>query len=159
MRILDILKKEEIKIGLIATEKSSCLAEMLDILIANHKLKSTSKDTILKELMAREELGSTGIGQGVAIPHTRTSEVTTHMACFGTSRTGVDFNSLDGDPVYLVFLLLSPKSVPPEKAGDSLKILSAVSRLLKDKFFRQAMRGAESPEQAYDILKEENTTS
>jgi len=157
MRILDILKKEEIKIGLTTTEKSSCLAEMLDILTANRKLKPASKDIVLKELMAREELGSTGIGQGVAIPHTRTSEVTTHVACFGTSKTGVDFNSLDGDPVYLVFLLLSPKSVPQEKAGDSLKILSAVSRLLKDKFFRQAMRGTENPGQAYDILKEEDT--
>ena len=102
--------------------------------------------------MEREKLGSTGIGQGVAIPHGKSDSVESLVAALGVSKRGVDFESLDGEPVNLIFLLVAP----PDSAGQHLKALARISRLLKDKFFRQALREAKSLEEIQRIIKEED---
>ena len=86
--------------------------------------------------MARESLGSTAIGQGIAIPHAKSDSVTKLVAAFGLSKKGVDFDSLDGEPVNIFFLLLAPQ----DSAGPHLKALARIARLLKDKYFRDNLR-------------------
>jgi PTS system nitrogen regulatory IIA component len=97
-------------------------------------------------------LGSTGIGQGIAIPHGKSEHVTKTVAALGISKRGIDFDALDGEPVYLFFMLVAPTS----SAGVHLKILAKISRLLKDKFFRQSLREVKSAEEAIRQIKEEN---
>jgi PTS system nitrogen regulatory IIA component len=87
-------------------------------------------------LMTRESLGSTAIGQGIAIPHAKSDCVNTLIGAFGLSKKGVDFDSLDGEPAYIFFLLVAPV----DSAGPHLKALARISRLLKDKYFRDSLR-------------------
>ena len=101
--------------------------------------------------MEREELGSTGVGQGVAIPHGKTIAVSDLVSAFGLSKGGVDFDALDGAPVHLFFLLLAPEGA----AGSHLKALARISSLLKDKYFRKALIDANSSADVLKIIREE----
>jgi len=150
MKILDFLCQEAIVTDLEARTKKEVITELAELLAKAKKVKSVEE--IVKVLMEREQLGSTGIGQGVAIPHGKTDLVNEIVAAFGVSKKGIDFDALDGEPVYLVFLLLAPQ----EAAGTHLKALAKISRLLKDKFFRQALRNATSPEELVKIISEED---
>ena len=102
--------------------------------------------------MDREAIGTTGVGQGVAIPHGRTDTVNSLVGAFGISKQGIDFDSLDGEPVHLVFLLLSPF----DSGGHHLRALARISRLFKDKFFRQALIDARSVEEVLKIIDHED---
>jgi len=102
--------------------------------------------------MAREALGSTGIGQGIAIPHGKSDCVTKLVSAFGVSRTGVPFDSLDGEPVHLFFLLVAPE----DSAGPHLKALARISRLLKDKHFRDTLRLAKDEPELVKTLRDED---
>ena len=102
--------------------------------------------------MEREALGSTGIGQGVAIPHCKLEALKEQVAALGISPKGLEFDALDGEPVNIVFLLVAPM----DASGNHLKALAKISRLLKDKFFRQALRDAKSPEELLRIIREED---
>ena len=106
----------------------------------------------MKILLDREALGSTGIGQGIAIPHGKTGAVKSLIAAFGLSRKGVDFESLDGEPAYIFFLLLAPK----ESAGPHLKALAKISRLLKDKFFRDTLKDCKNKKALIEIISKED---
>jgi PTS system nitrogen regulatory IIA component len=114
--------------------------------------KLPDSNHMVQVLMERESLGSTGIGQGVAIPHGKTNVVKDQVAALGISRKGLDFDALDGEPVHIVFLLIAPQ----DAAGNHLKALAKISRLLKDKFFRQALRDAKSAEEILKIIREED---
>src|SRR5581483_8411841 len=103
-------------------------------------------------LLEREKLGSTGIGQGIAIPHAKSEQANDVAAAFGLSRRGVQFDSLDGEPVYIFFVLVAP----PNAAALHLKALARISRLLKDKFFRQALRDVKAPADILKIIKDED---
>ena len=102
--------------------------------------------------MAREALGSTGIGQGIGIPHGKTASVKSLVAAFGLSKKGIDFESLDGEPAYIFFLLLAPE----ESAGPHLKALARISRLLKDKYVRDMLRQAETEKDIIRIITDED---
>ena len=102
--------------------------------------------------MEREKLGSTGIGQGVAIPHAKSTSLKDVVAALGVSKKGIQFDALDGEPVYIIFLLMAPV----DSAGLHLKVLARISRLLKDKFFRQSIREATSVEAVKKIIEEED---
>lgn len=149
MRIMDFLTKETVMVDLKSMDKKGVLNELVDVLVKNNKV--SDKNKTIKILLEREELGSTGIGQGIAIPHGKTDEVSNVVIAFGSSKQGIEFDSLDGEPVYLVFLLLAPT----ESAGVHLKALAKISRLLKDKHFRQALRDAKSDDEVINIIKEE----
>jgi nitrogen PTS system EIIA component len=150
MKIMDFLSADAITINLNSTDKKSAITELVEAL---HKAKKIKKpQEIIDVVLEREKLGSTGIGQGVAIPHGKTDTVTEQMGALGISQKGVQFNSLDGEPVHLIFLLVGPVEV----AGQHLKALSRISRLFKDKFFRQALREAKSVQEVIKIIQQED---
>src|SRR3989339_715761 len=144
MKIMDFLCPEAISIDLKGQDKKSAINELVDLLVKAKKIKKPAE--VIEAVLEREKLGSTGIGQGVAIPHGKTEALSQQFGVLGISQKGLDFNSLDGEPVYMVFLLVGPVEV----AGQHLKALARISRLFKDKFFRQALRDAKSPD---DVLK------
>lgn len=149
MKITEILDQKAIKIGLNATDKEGVLRELVDAL-GDVKEIGESK-LIIKALMERESLGSTGIGQGIAIPHGKTDKVKVLVAVLGISHQGVNFDALDGEPVYIFFLLLASK----DSAGPHLKALAKISRLLRDTFTCELLRAAKSPQEAFEIIARE----
>jgi nitrogen PTS system EIIA component len=150
MRIMDYLSKNAIAIDIKGKNKKEVISELADLLVKAKKIQD--KEKIVKVLLEREELGSTGIGQGIAIPHGKTDQIDDVVIAFGSSKQGIDFESLDGEPVYLVFLLLAPM----ESSGVHLKALAKISRLLKDKYFRQALRDAKNVDDVIKVIKDEN---
>ena len=149
MKISEVLDKQAIKIGLTATTKEEVLKELVDILAQVENIGDPK--SILKALIERENLGSTGIGQGIAIPHGKTDKVTRLIAVMGVSKAGVDFDALDGEPVYIFFLLVAPK----ETAGPHLKALAQISRLLRDSYFCELLRRCETGDQIFNLIKNE----
>lgn len=150
MKVLEILDSASVAMELKSLTKEDALAELCQLLSTNSKIKDPS--TVVTALMEREKLGSTGIGQGVAIPHGKSDSAASLVAALGISRKGVEFGALDGEPVYLVFLLVAP----PDSAGVHLKALARISRLLKDKFFRQALKEAKSVAEIVKVIQEED---
>jgi PTS system nitrogen regulatory IIA component len=150
MRILDFLNPNAIVTELTASTKKGVLEELVAILAKEGKVKD-AKATV-DVLMEREKLGSTGIGQGIAIPHAKTDQAGEVIAAFGLSRRGVQFDALDGDPVNIFFLLVAP----PDAAALHLKALARISRLLKDKFFRQSLRETKTPAEILKLIKDED---
>ncbi len=150
MKLVEILGLEAVCVDLKAQNKKDVMSELCGMLEASRKLSDSKK--MVKILMDRESLGSTGIGQGVAIPHGKSKDIGEQIAALGISKKGVDFEALDGEPVFIVFLLVAPT----EAAGNHLKALAKISRLLKDKFFRQALRDANSSDEILKIIREED---
>jgi len=150
MKVLDFLSPDSVSIDLKSSTKQEAIAELCQLLQTNTKI--TDAPTVVDSLMQREKLGSTGIGQGVAIPHGKSPAAQALVGALGISRRGVNFEALDGEPVHLIFLLVAP----PDSAGAHLKALARISRLLKDKFFRQALRDAKSLEEIQKVIQEED---
>lgn len=152
MRILDFLNEKAVSSDLKSQDKNSVIKEMVDLLIKSGQMKPKDKDAVVKVLLNREALGSTGIGQGVAIPHGKCEYVNELIGAFGVSKNGIKFDSLDGEPAYIFFLLLAPI----ESSGPHLKALARISKLLKDKYFRDLLKGADSEKTLSKIIKEED---
>ncbi|PKN01940.1 MAG: PTS fructose transporter subunit IIA [Elusimicrobia bacterium HGW-Elusimicrobia-1] len=150
MKLLDLLDKENIMLDLKSRDKKSAIKEMIKVLADSGKVKNP--DTVFQAVYDREKIGSTGIGQNVAIPHGKTSEVKGIVGALGISKKGVEFQSLDGEAVNIIFLLLGPEDV----SGEHLKALARVARLFKDKFFREALKHAESVDKISEIIKKED---
>jgi fructose-specific phosphotransferase system IIA component len=138
MQIMDFLSKKAIVTDLKSTKKEEVIRELVEALIEAQEIEKRSRNKLIDALMAREALGSTAIGQGIAIPHAKSDCTSKLVAAFGISRKGVDFDSLDGELAYIFFLLVAPQ----DSAGPHLKALARISRLLKDKYFRDALRSA-----------------
>ena len=149
MKILDILRKEFIIDRLKSKDKNGVLKELAEVLVENGKVKDLKK--VVETLQERERLGSTGIGDGVAIPHGKVKGFTRIVAAFGRSLDGIDFDSIDGKPVHLFFLLLAPE----KSAGDHLKALARIARLMNDKSFRDELMAAKDGEEIYNIIAKE----
>ena len=149
MKIMEFLDKRAIKVGLNATEKEDVLRELVDILAEVKDIGD--KKSILRALIERESLGSTGIGQGIAIPHGKTERVGELVAVMGISHKGINFEALDGEPVYIFFLLVAPK----ETAGPHLKALAQISRLLRDAYFCELLKRCKTSEEVYNLIKHE----
>ncbi|MEI7904039.1 MAG: PTS sugar transporter subunit IIA [Candidatus Firestonebacteria bacterium] len=149
MKITEFLAKDCIKIGLKSKTKKDALEELVEVLAAAGKV--TDKKKVMQVLLEREELGSTGIGQGVAIPHGKTDDVASLVAAFGLTKEGCQFDTLDGDPVNIFFLLLAPYNA----SGIHLKSLAKISGLLKDKYFRKGLVNCATPEEVINVITEE----
>lgn len=149
MQILDFLTVDAIKMSLESKNKKDVIKEMVECLVKTGKVKDKKK--MIQTLMDREELGSTGIGQGIAIPHGKSDTVSDLAAAFGLSQEGIGFDSLDGEPVNIFFLLVAPEGA----AGAHLKALARISSLLKDKYFRKSLVSAKTPEDVVKIIQEE----
>ena len=152
MKIMDFLSKKAIVTDLKSTKKEDILRELVDALVSAGEIEKRHRSKLIEALMAREILGSTAIGQGVGIPHAKSDCVKKLVAVFGLSRKGVNFDSLDGEPVYIFFLLLAPE----DSAGPHLKALARVSRLLKDKYFRETLKSAKDEKGLIKIIKQED---
>jgi len=150
LKVLDFLRPAAVTVDLAATTKKGVIEELVALLVKDDQIKSGP--AAVEVLLEREKLGSTGIGQGIAIPHAKTEQANGVVAAFGLSRRGVQFDALDGEPVYLFFLLVAP----PDAASLHLKALARISRLLKDKFFRQALRDVKDPADVLKIIREED---
>ncbi len=150
MKIMDFLCPDAIILNLEAQDKKEAITAMVEKLAECKKIKKT--DDVIETVLEREKLGSTGIGQGVAIPHGKTDSVSDQVGALAISQKGVEFNALDGEPVYIIFLLAGPVEV----AGQHLKALSRISRLFKDRFFRQAIRDAKTKEEVIKIIEQED---
>jgi len=150
MRILDILPPEAVVDGLLAETKEGVLRELSEAVC--RRLPGLSPDRLTAILMDREGLGSTGIGEGVAIPHGKIPGIDRLVAVFGRSPGGVQFASIDGKPARLFFLILAPEN----SAGMHLKALARISRLLKDQRFRGRLLAAEGAEGLSRVLREED---
>lgn len=150
MKIVDFLNVHAITTNLEATDKEGVIRELVDLLAKAESIRD--KEKLVKSLLEREALGSTGIGQGVGIPHCKSESVRELVAAFGISRKGVDFESLDGEQVYIFFLLVAPQ----DTTGPHLKALARISRLLKDRYFRDALRAARDEKELFRIIKEED---
>jgi len=152
MKIMDFLSHKAIVMDIKAAKREDAIKELVDALINAGDIDKKQRVGLLGALMAREQLGSTAIGQGVAIPHAKTDGIEKLVAAFGLSKKGVNFDSLDGEPAYIFFLLVAPQ----DSAGPHLKALARISRLLKDKYFRDNLRAASDEKTAIDIITQED---
>ncbi len=147
MRIIDFLSEQCININLKGRNKREILEELVDLLVKAGEIED--KEEMVKVLLEREKLGSTGIGEGVGIPHGKTKTVKKLVAAFGRSEKGIDFDSLDEEPAYLFFLMVAPQ----DSAGPHLKALARISRLLKEKDFREELMRASNPELLFAAIR------
>ena len=152
MKIMDFLNKKAITASLNATDKEGVIKELVELLTSATDTPQ-SKEELIKAVVSRESLGSTGIGQGIGIPHAKSQAVKQLVAAFGLSQKGVNFDSLDGEPVYIFFLLIAPE----ESAGPHLKALARISRMLKDKYFRELLRKSKDEKEILRIIQEEDS--
>lgn len=150
MRMSDFVVREAIVPELTATTKEGVIREMVDSLRTAGYFKSGEPEDIVKAILKRETLGSTGIGRGVAIPHTKHNSVDRLIGTVAISRTGVPFNSVDGEPVFVLVLLVSPQDRP----GDHLRALENVARSMRDDGFVRSLRQATTRDAICSLLDE-----
>jgi mannitol/fructose-specific phosphotransferase system IIA component (Ntr-type) len=150
MKFADFVSTEAIRAELTADDKPGVIRELTEALLSAGRIQATEVDGIVKAVMKREELGSTGIGRGVAVPHTKHPSVDRLVGTVGVSQEGVDFDSLDGEKVQLFFLLISP----PDRPGDHLRALENISRQLRDETFCKFLKQAKAPKDIRQLLDE-----
>ena len=153
MRMSDFVIREAITTGLAATTKDGVIREMVENLRRAGYFKTSEPEDIVKAILKREMLGSTGIGRGVAIPHAKHASVDRLVGAVAVSRNGVAFDSLDNEPVFVFVMLVSPNDRP----GDHLRALENVSRCLRDDAFVKALRNAQDQAAIWDLLTDEHT--
>jgi len=141
MNLLDILSLESTIVDLKGESKEDIIAELVNSLPVGDAI--TDRDQVLQAVLDREKIMSTGIGDGIAIPHGKSAAVTELVAAMGTQRRGVDFDALDGEPAFVFFLLVSPANV----SGPHIKALARISRLLKNDEFKKKLIEADSAEE------------
>ena len=150
MKFADFVSVDAIRADLAADDKETVIVELVSSLVAAGTIKSDDQDGIVEAIMKREELGSTGIGRGVAVPHTKHPSVEKLVGTVGVSSEGLDFNSLDGEKVQLFFLLISP----PDRPGDHLRALENISRQLRDDTFCRFLKQSKTAEDIQQLLEE-----
>ncbi len=148
MNIADIIKKETIQLSLAVSTKEECIARMIEQMAKAGAV--TNKESYTQTVLEREQKGTTGVGFGVAIPHGKSDGVIKPALGFAKLAQPIDWQSLDGEPVSMVFLI----AVPAEQAGNEhLQILAAIARRLMHEEFRNEIREAGSPEEVMRILE------
>jgi mannitol/fructose-specific phosphotransferase system IIA component (Ntr-type) len=155
MKLSDFVVRDAVIVDLQATTKEEAIREIVSGLRDAGRLSESDLEGVTRAILNREELGSTGIGQGVAVPHTRHPMVDRLIGTVALSNKGVEFAALDGEPVDILFLLVSP----PNQPGDHLRALENISRHLKDEQFVRFLRQARTREQILDVLDEADQSS
>jgi nitrogen PTS system EIIA component len=150
MKIVDLIKRDMVVPALEATDKRGILEELAAYMSAHHA--RIDRASLAKVLIERELLASTAIGEGVAIPHGKLGAVGEIVACLGRARAGVEFDSMDGQPTYLFFVLVAPES----STGAHLKALARISRVFKDPEFRRRLLAAPDGDTMYHVVAEED---
>ena len=155
MKIGDFLCTKAVLTDLKADSKPEVIQELVMTLVNAGVIDKKNKPKLVEILMAREALGSTAIGQGIAIPHGKCEFVTKLVAALGVSKQGIDFDSLDGEPAYIFFLLVAPI----DSAGPHLKALAKISHLLKDKYFRENLKASKDEKAILKLIAQEDERS
>jgi len=155
MKFSVFISRKAICAELTATTKEGVITELVQSLVSAGDIKDADKADIIKAIMKREELGSTGIGRGVAVPHTKHASVEKLIGTVGVSPAGLDFESLDGQVASLFFLLVSP----PDRPGDHLRALENISRQLRDDMFCRLLRQSKTIEDISQLLEEADGNS
>jgi mannitol/fructose-specific phosphotransferase system IIA component (Ntr-type) len=150
MKFSDFVATDAIRSHVAATSKEGVIREMVQALVDAGRITAGEQEGIVKAIMKREDLGSTGIGRGVAVPHTKHPSVSRLVGTVAVSPEGIEFESLDGEPVHLLFLLVSP----PDRPGDHLRALENISRQLRDDTFCRLLKGAKGPVDIQHLLEE-----
>ncbi len=150
MKISDFLNPELIIPELAAQTKEEVLLELADRIARN--FSGVSAEKLLRILKEREKLGSTGIGDGFAIPHGKSKSIDQMIISFGRSRAGIPFDSLDGKPAHYFFVLIAPEN----SAGDHLKALAKISRFLKNSLFKESLAKAEGQAELQQLIQEQD---
>jgi len=148
MRLTQILQKQCVKVPLEGKDKESVITELVDVLDAAGVL--ADRQQVLQAVLLREQMRSTGIGSGIAIPHGKCDAVSELVMAIGISPDGIDFQSVDDKPVKIVILLVSPS----DQTGPHIQALARISRLMLDEQFRQQLEQADSPQQVYELLSD-----
>jgi len=150
MKFVDFVSSTAIRPNLAAIGKEDVIREMTAALVEAGDIQASELESTIKAIAKREELGSTGIGRGVAVPHTKHPSVDRLVGTVGVSVQGVDFKSLDGEKVHLFFLLISP----PDKPGDHLRALENISRQLRDDTFCRFLKQSKTAADIWQLLEE-----
>lgn len=150
MRIVDLIRRDMVVPALAATSKSDIIRELASHLAEHHA--RLEAEQLAKVLVDRESLASTAIGEGVAIPHGKVPSLDEIVACIGRARDGVDFDSMDGKPTYLFFVMVAPEN----STGAHLKALARISRVFKDGEFRRRLLEAPDASSMYEIIAAED---
>ena len=151
MRLQDYAASELVALDVDAHDKQELLAVLVDLLVRSGRVRDAAG--LMGELLKREQVMSTGIGSGIAIPHALTNDIEQLVVVFGRTRAAIDFQAVDGQPVDLVFMLVGPKA-PSNSAY--VKLLARVSRLLQSEAFKEALRDAENNDDVLDALGSES---
>jgi PTS system nitrogen regulatory IIA component len=150
VKIMNYLKEEWVIPNLQGTDKRSVLKALSSVLVKPCQM--ASEEELLQVLLDREKLGSTGIGEGIAIPHGRLKKLKSFLISFGRSMKGVDFDSIDRKPSQLFFMVMAPEN----SAVDNLKLLGRIVTLLKDPSFKKRLIEAQSQKELFQIISEED---
>ncbi|MBO6739588.1 MAG: PTS sugar transporter subunit IIA [Phycisphaerales bacterium] len=148
MKLTEIISPDSIRIPLQSTERNEIIAELIDTLIAAGAADASIREELLEKVLERERKHSTGFGRGVAVPHVKHKSIEKMTAAIGVSSKGIDFNSLDKQPVYTVFLLLSPQSRPEEH----LQAMELIFKNLSKDTFRRELRQADDAAKIHSLL-------
>ena len=150
MKFSDFVTTKAIKASLEASNKEGVINELVKSLVDSGQLKADEQEGIVEAILKREELGSTGIGRGIAVPHTKHPSVEQPVGTVGVSSDGIDFQSLDGEQVQLFFMLISP----PDQPNEHLRALENISKQLQDETFCRFLKQSRSAEDIQQILEE-----
>jgi nitrogen PTS system EIIA component len=150
MKLLDILPKKSIIPDLKGRTKKQVLEELIDGLL--QEKPELDRERLMAVLLERERLGSTGIGDGIAIPHGKIRDLNQLILTFGKSVDGVDFESMDGKPVHLFFLLVAPENC----TGIHLRALARIARLLKNALVRKRLVSVSTQDEIYAVIQQED---
>lgn len=146
MKLSDILNQNHVIPDLKAKDKKGVLAELVDVIVSSDP--TLDKNSLVKVLLERERLGSTGIGDGVAIPHGKFQGLKHPIISFGRSRKGLDFDAMDGEAVFLFFLLVAPE----DSASIHLKALAKIAKIIKSRSFRNVLMQVPTREEIYQTI-------
>jgi nitrogen PTS system EIIA component len=151
MKLLDLISRNSISAELGATDRNAAIRELVEVLAKAKLIEQAAVEGIVRSIITRERTrGTTGFGKGVAVPHVKVDGLSRIVAAVGRSSKGIDFGSLDGQPVYSVFLIISPSEQPEEH----LRAMDLIFRHLQQEQFRKFLRQSDQPEKIYDLLQE-----
>jgi mannitol/fructose-specific phosphotransferase system IIA component (Ntr-type) len=152
MRLTEILKPQDIKVPLVATQKTDAIAELVDLMATNGQIKDAK--SVLASVLEREATRTTGIGNGLAIPHGKCAGTEQLVMAIGKPATPIDFQAIDGRPVTIIWLLTSP----PDKTGPHIQALARISRLMTIDKFRLAINNAQTPQEIFELIEKQEAT-
>ncbi len=150
MKIVELISRDRIVASLAASNKSAILEELAAHLAAAQP--SLDKKELARVLIDREALASTAIGQGVAIPHGKLADLDEIIACLGRTKVGIDFDSIDGKPTFLFFVMVAPEN----STGAHLKALARISRMFRNEEFKELLLGATDSDAMYELIDQED---